>query len=475
MANSSRATPAQRWALAIASVGSFVVVLDLLVVATALTSIRRDLGATVEQLEWTLNAYTLTFAVLMMTAAGLGDRFGRRRGYAAGFALFALASAACALAPDIGWLIAARAVQGVGAAAVMPLALALLNSAFPPERRGWAVGIFGGVTGLGALLGPVVGGLVTQGLSWQWIFWLNVPIAAVTIVLVLARTQEAYGPAARLDLRGVLLVSGAVLGVAWALMRGNPAGWASAEVLAALAAGLLLAVAFVAWEMRAPAPMLPMRLFASRAFSAGSIGIFTLNASISGAIFMVAQFLQTVLGQGPLDAGLQMLPWGVAPFLLTPFAGALIDRVGARPLAVTGLACAAVGLSWIALLSGPATPYLPLVAPLVLIGIGMALSMPALTKSVVSAVAPADIGKASGSFSTVRQLGGAFGVAAVVAVFAATGSYSSPVTFSAGFVAATATTAVLALAGAVASLALPARTVAPLVDPGLDRAAQRVR
>jgi len=462
MATSSRATPEQRWALALASVGSFVVVLDLLVVATALTSIRRDLGATIEQLEWTLNAYTLTFAVLMMTAAGLGDRFGRRRGYAVGFGLFALASAACALAPDIGWLIAARAVQGVGAATVMPLALALLNSAFPPERRGWAVGIYGGVTGLAALLGPVVGGLVTQGLSWQWIFWLNVPIAAVAIVLVLARTRETFGPPARLDLRGVLLVSGAVLGLVWALMRGNPAGWASAEVLGALAAGLLLGAAFVAWELRAPAPMLPMRLFSSGAFSAGSIGIFALNASVSGAIFMVAQFLQTVLGQGPLGAGLQMLPWGVAPFLLTPFAGALIDRVGARPLAVGGLGCAAVGLGWIALLSGPATPYLALVAPLVLIGVGMALSMPALTKSVVGAVAPADIGKASGSFSTVRQLGGAFGVAAVVAVFAATGSYSSPSAFSAGFVAATATTAVLALAGAAAALALPARKVVPL-------------
>lgn len=450
-------TPAQRWVLGLAATGSFVVVLDLLVVATALSSIRRDLGASIEQLEWTVNAYTLSFAVLLMTAAGIGDRFGRRRTFAAGFALFAVASAACALAPDIGWLIAARAVQGVGAAAIMPLALALLNAAFPPERRGWAVGIFGGVTGLAALVGPLVGGIVTEGLSWEWIFWINVPVAVAAVWLGYTRLSESFGPRSALDGRGVVLVTGAALGLVWGLMRGNGAGWASTEIVTAFAIGGGMAVAFVAWELRAPAPMLPMRLFRSPAFSAGNSSIFLINGAITGAIFLMAQFLQVVLGQGPLGSGLQLLPWGIAPFLLTPIAGALVDRIGARPLVVTGTGLMALGLATIAVLAGPLVPYAALVAPLVIIGTGMALAVPALTKSVVSSVAPQDIGKASGAFSTVRQLGGAFGVASVVAVFAATGGYGSAEAFSAGFGPAIGVAAALALGAGVAGTVLPRR------------------
>ncbi|MFC4945583.1 DHA2 family efflux MFS transporter permease subunit [Pseudonocardia sp. GCM10023141] len=451
-------TPAQRWVLALASVGSFIVVLDLLVVSTALTAIRADLGASIEQLEWTINAYTVAFAVLLMTAAGLGDRFGRRKSYAVGLGLFALASAACALAPDVGWLIAARTVQGMGAAAIMPLALALLNVAFAPQQRGWAVGVFGGVTGLGALLGPVVGGLVTQGLRWEWIFWLNVPIVAAAIPLVLTRTEESVGPRTPLDVRGVLLVTGAVFGLVWALMRGNSAGWRSPEALASWVIGAALGVAFVAWERRAPAPMLPMRLFRSPAFAAGNAGIFLVNAAITGAIFLMAQFLQTALGQGPLDSGLQLLPWGVAPFLLTPIAGAMINRIGARTLAACGTALMAIGLGWVALIAAPSLGYGALVAPLVLIGTGMALAVPALTRSAVSSVEPPDIAAASGTFSTLRQLGGAFGVAAVAAVFAATGNYTSPQAFTAGFAPAMGVTAVLVLVGIGTALGLPRRS-----------------
>ncbi len=281
---------AQGWTLALASVASFMVVLDLLVVATALSTIHRDLGASIEQLEWTLNAYTLTFAVLLMTAAALGDRFGRRRLFAVGLGLFAAASAACALAPGVGWLIAARTVQGAGAAMVMPLALALLNTAFPPQRRGWAMGIFGGVTGLAAMVGPVVGGAITQGIAWPWIFWINVPIALLAIPLVLFRVEESYGPRVALDIPGLALGTGAALGLVWGLVRGNSAGWGSPEVVAALAAGALLGPAFVAWELRARAPLLPMRLFRSRAFSAGNAAIFFLNASLTGAVFFMAQF-----------------------------------------------------------------------------------------------------------------------------------------------------------------------------------------
>ena len=461
--NPQRPTPAQRWVLALSSVASFMVVLDMLVVATALSAIQRDLGASLEDLEWTVNAYTLSFAVLLMTGAALGDRYGRRRMFAAGLGLFAAASAACALSTSTGALIAARTVQGAGAAMIMPLALGLLNGAFPPERRGWATGIYGSVTGLSAMLGPVVGGAITQGIAWQWIFWLNVPIGLIAIPFVLGRIRESRGPAADLDLPGLALAAGAALGVMWGLVRGNSAGWGSAETLSTLAAGVLLAVAFVAWELRARAPMLPMRLFRSRSFSAGNVSIFFLNATLTGAIFFTAQFYQVAAGEGPLGAGLRLLPWGIAPFLIAPRAGALADRIGERPLIVYGTLLLGIGMGWLALVAGPSAPYLEMVAPMTIGGIGFSLALPAVTKSVVSLVAPRDIGKASGTYSTTRQLGGAFGVAILGAVFAATGGYASARAFSDGFGPAIGVSAILALAGVVAGIALPRRRPTPVV------------
>jgi EmrB/QacA subfamily drug resistance transporter len=450
-------SPAQRWALGLASAASFMVVLDLLVVATALSTIQRDLGASIGALEWTINAYTLSFAVLLMTAAALGNRFGRRRLLAAGLGLFAAASAACALAPSVGWLIAARAVQGVGAAMIMPLALALLNSAFPPQRRGWAMGIFGAVSGLAVTVGPVLGGAVTQEIAWPWIFWLNVPVGLAAIPLVLTRLPESRGPAAALDLPGLGLGAAAALGLVWGLVQGNSAGWGAPSVLAPLAAGALLGAAFVARERRARAPMLPLRLFRSRAFSAGGAVIFLLSASVTGSVFFMAQFQQAGLGQGPLAAGLRLLPWGIPPLLLAPRAGTLADRLGGRPLIVAGLLLQAGGLAWIAVLARPGLAYAPIVAPMLVSGTGLAMALPAVTKSVVSSVAPGDIGTASGAFSTLRQLGGAFGVAILAAVFAAAGGYASARAFSDGFAPAIAVAAALALAGAAAGLALPGR------------------
>jgi EmrB/QacA subfamily drug resistance transporter len=447
----------QTWVLALAATASFMVVLDLLVVSTALSTIRRDLGASVEQLEWTVNAYTLSFAVLLMTASALGDRFGRRRVFAFGLGLFAAASAACALAPNVGALIAARAVQGAGAAVILPLALAQLNTAFPPERRGWAMGIYGGATGLAALLGPVVGGAITQGISWEWIFWINVPIALLAIPLVLARVPESFGPPAGFDFRGLALVSGAALGLVWGLVRGNAAGWGSAEVISPLVGGAALAVGFVVAELRAPAPMLPMRLFRSRAFSAGNAVIFFLNAALTGGVYLMAQFQQVALGHRPLAAGLGMLPWGIAPFLIGPRAGAIVDRIGERPLILGGLVLMAAGLGWIALVAGAHMPYAELIAPMSIAGVGFSMALPAVTKAVVGGVAMQDIGKASGAFSTMRQLGGAFGVAILVAVFAGAGGYGSAQAFSDGFVPAIGVAAALALLGAVAAGLLPRR------------------
>jgi EmrB/QacA subfamily drug resistance transporter len=454
-------TAEQRWVLGLASLASFIVILDVMVVATALTTLRHHLGASLADLEWTVNAYTLSFAVLLMTAAALGNRLGRRRVFAAGLALFAVSSAACALAPDVAALIAARAVQGAGAATIMPMALALLNAAFPPARRGWAIGIYGGVTALAAVAGPVLGGAVTQGLGWQWIFWVNVPVALAAIPLVLTRISEATGSGGTLDLPGLALVTAAALGLVWGLVQGNTAGWGSAEVIGPLAGGAGAGIAFAAWERRAARPMLPMRLFRSSAFSAGNVAIFAINASLTGVIFLMPQFQQVVAGQDPLGAGLRLLPWGIAPFLIGPRAGALADRIGERVLVVTGSLLMAAGVAWIAAVAGPGTGYLPLIAPMTIVGAGLALAIPAVTRSVTSTVPPADIGAASGAFATMRQLGGAFGVAVLGAVFAATGSYATPAAFSHGFAVAFGAAVGFALAGAAAGAILPGRENRP--------------
>ncbi len=445
------------WVLIVASVASLMVALDALVVTTALPTIRVHLGASIEELEWTVNAYTLSFAVLLLTGAALGDRFGRRRMFAAGLVLFSVASGACALAPNVGVLIGARAVQGAGAALVMPLGMTLLSAAYRPEHRARALGIFSGITGLAVLAGPVIGGAITQGIAWQWIFWINVPIGLLTIPVVLRRVDESYGSRANPDVAGLALVTGAALGLVWALVRGNSAGWGSIEVLGALVVGAVFAVAFLLWERRAVAPMLPMGMFASRPFSSGNAAIFFLAAALYGAVFFMAQFLQTVQHHGPLDAGVRLLPWTATLFVVAPITGARISRVGERRFAVAGLLLQAAGMGWIALIAGPDVAYWRLVAPLAIAGCGVSMAMPALQNAVVSAVAPASIGKASGAFNTMRQLGGVFGIAILVAVFTGSGGYGSPQLFSDGFTSAIGTASALSLLGAVAGLGLPGR------------------
>ena len=460
------------WVLALTAVASLMVALDALVVTTALSAIRVDLHASIEELEWTVNAYALSFAVLLMSAAAVGDRFGRRRWFVAGIGLFTAASAACALAPGVGWLIVARAVQGAGAALVMPLGLALLSAAFPPERRAAALGLFSGVTGLAVLGGPVVGGAITQGIAWEWIFWLNVPIGLVLAPLALRRMGESFGPPARLDVPGLALVTGGALGLVWGLVRGNAAGWGSAEVLGALGAGLALVAGFVAWERRAPEPMLPLGLFRARAFAAGNAAVFFMFAALFGAVFFMAQFLQTAQGHGPLDAGVRLLPWTATLFVVAPLAGARVSRFGERPFIAGGLLLQAVGMTWIALIAEPSVSYGRLVAPLVLAGAGVSMAMPAAQSAVVGAVAREQIGRASATFNALRQLGGAFGVAILVAVFAAAGDYASPQAFADGFAPAIGVSAALSLAGAVAGAALPAWR--PEAAPAPELSAQRV-
>jgi EmrB/QacA subfamily drug resistance transporter len=452
---------ATRWVVVLTAIGSLMAALDTLVVSTALSTIRLDLGASVEQLEWTVNAYNLSFAVLLMTGAALGDRYGRRNLYALGLGLFAAASAVCALAPDVSWLIGARAVQGAGSALLMPLGLALLSAAFPPERRGAAIGIFSAITGLAVASGPLVGGAVVQGLAWEWIFWINVPIAVVAIPLVLTRMKESRGADSSLDIPGLALVTGGALGLVWALVRGNQAGWDSPEVLGSLVLGALLVAAFVAWELRAREPMLPMGFFRSRAFSAGNAAIFMTFASLFGAVFFYAQLLQTGLGYDPLGAGLRLMPWTATFLTVAPVAGALVDRFGERPFMVAGLSLQAVGMAWLALIVEPGMAYSEMLAPLIVGGVGVSMAIPAAQNSVLGSVGEHALGKAAGTNSMMRELGGVFGIALVVAVFAGAGSYASAQAFVDGFSPAMLVAAGLALAGAAAGLALPGRRTGP--------------
>ena len=450
-------TGAQRWTLALTSVASLMVVLDVLVVTTALDRIRLDLGASMAELEWTITAFTLSFAVLLLPASALGDRLGRRRMFVSGVAVFTTASAACALAPGTGALIAARAVQGVGAALIMPHAMALLGVAFPGRQRARALGLFSSITGLGTVGGPVAGGAITQGLDWHWIFWVNVPIGVLLVPLARIRMTESTGPARRLDLAGLGLVTGGAFGLVWGLVRGNAVGWSSAETVGALAGGAVLAVGFVVWESRAAAPLLPMRFFRTPAFAAGNASGFLLYATTVGVTFLLTQYLQAALGYSPLGTGLRLIPWTMTLVVVGPLAGALVPRAGERTLLVGGLALVAVAMGWITLLVGPDLSYPALIPPLILGSCGLSSAMPAAQYAVLGAVPPPSVGTASGVFNTQRQLGGTFGVAILSAVFAAEGGYGSARTFSDGFRPAMAVGTALAVGAAIAGWWTPRR------------------
>jgi EmrB/QacA subfamily drug resistance transporter len=463
------------WTFVITSVALFMVTLDNLVVTMALPRIRLDLGASIEDLEWTVNAYTLTFAVLLLTGAALGDRFGRRRLFAIGLGIFTVASAAAALAPNVESLIAARAVQGLGGAIITPLTLTILSAAVPASKRGLALGAWGGIGGLGVALGPVVGGAVVQGLSWQWIFWLNVPIGLLLVPLAARRLTQTFGPDSRLDLRGLGLVSVGLLGIVWGLVRGNAVGWASLEILGTLAVGVAFLAAFVLWELRAPAPMLPMRYFRNRTFAATNVASLFMFFGMFGSIFLLAQFLQVVQGYSPLSAGVRTLPWTAMPIFIAPLAGALSDRIGGRPLMAVGLAMQAIGLSWLAAISSPTVPYGDLVPAFVVSGIGMALFFAPVANVVLSSVRRDEEGKASGTNNAIRELGGVFGVAVLASVFSRYGGYETPATYVDGLVPAVWVGAAVVAAGAAAALVMPRRRrAAEVVAVDDERAAVAV-
>lgn len=424
------------WALVITGIASFMAALDNLVVTTALPAIRTDLGGKLEDLEWTVNAYTLTFAVLLMFGAALGDRFGRRRLFIVGLAIFTGASAAAALSPGIDALIAARAVQGVGAAIMMPLTLTLLTAAVPAARRGMALGIYGAVTGLAVASGPLIGGSLTEHISWQWIFWLNVPIGLALIPLARLRLAESTAPASRLDIPGTLLISGGLFGIVYALVNANAEGWTSAPVLTSLIAGIALVGGFVHHGFHNANPMLPMRLFRDRGFLGINVASLLMFLGMFGSIFLLSQFLQGVVGYSPTEAGLRMLPWTGMPMIVAPIAGILSDRIGGRPVVAAGLALQALGLGWFAAILSTDVSYAAQLPPLILSGIGMALYFAPAANVLMSTVTPADQGKASGANNALREVGGALGVAVLASVFSAQGGYETPQAFTDGTIPA---------------------------------------
>ncbi|HEY1366513.1 MAG TPA: MFS transporter [Gaiellaceae bacterium] len=459
------------WTFAITSLALFMVTLDNLVVSTALPVIRHELHASISQLEWTVNAYTLTFAVLLLTGAALGDRFGRRRMFAIGIGIFTLGSAAAALAPSANALDLARALQGVGGAIVTPLTLTILSASVPKERRGLALGAWGGIGGLAVALGPLVGGAVVQGISWQWIFWLNVPIGLVLAPLALSRLDESYGSDRRLDLPGLGLASAGLFGLVWGLVRGNPLGWTSPEIVGALTVGVVLLALFVLRELRAEAPMLPLRFFRNRTFTLANVASLFMYFGMFGAVFLLVQFFQTVQGYSPLDAGLRVLPWTAMPIFVAPIAGALSDRIGGHRLMGLGLALQAAGLAWIASASSPTVSYWDLVVPFAMSGIGMGLFFAPVANVVLSAVKPSEEGKASGANNAIRELGGVFGVAVLASIFSHYGGYQSGQAFVDGMTPAVYVGAGIVALGSLAALAIPRRQRAERASqPALEAA-----
>jgi EmrB/QacA subfamily drug resistance transporter len=445
------------WTVAVTGIALFMTALDSLVVGVALHSIRLDVGGSIEALEWTVNAYTLAFAVLLITGAALGDRFGRRRIFILGVGIFTAASVLAAIAPSSGALVVARALQGTGAALLTPLTLTLISEAFPPERRATALGIWGGITGLGVAIGPFIGGAVVEGLAWQWIFWINVPIGMTLIPLAARVLGESHGPDPRLDLRGLTLASIGLFALTFGVIRSAALGWTSATVLASLGTGSAVLAAFVRWELRAPAPMLPMQFFHSRGFTAANGLSFAMFFGAFGAIFLISQYFQTAQGLGPFEAGTRTLPWTAMPMIVAPITGVLVTRVGARPVMAAGLALQATGIAWIGAAVEPATAFVDLIGPFALAGIGMALVFAMAPEAVLACVHPSEAGKASGATNAIREVGAVMGVAVLASVFAANGGYESPRAFTDGVTAALPIAVVVLAAGALLALLTPGR------------------
>jgi EmrB/QacA subfamily drug resistance transporter len=435
--------------LAVASIAAFMTSIDMMVVTTALPALRRSLGGDVGALEWTVNAYLLAFACLLLTGSGLGDRFGRRRTFTVGLAGFTASSAAAALAPNMGALVAARAAQGAAAALILPLTLTMISEAFPEQSRGRAIGIWGGVTGLGGVLGPVLGAGMVQAIGWQWIFWINVPIAAALIPAGLRFVTETFGVAKPLDTLGLLLSSSGFLAISWGLVQASAHPVGSATVLAPVAGGLVLLGCFLSWERTAPHPMLPLTIFRNARFNIANTVSFCIYGSLCGAVFLTSQYFQIAQHHSPIGAALRFIPWPLPTIIVAPLAGSLATKYGNRRFMAAGMAIQALALAWFAAVAHADTPYVELCPPLVVSGIAIGMVFPAFAGEVVASVHPDQMGIASGTNATIRELGGVFGVALAALVFASPVAYTTTDGFITGFVHAIWACAALTALGAV--------------------------
>jgi EmrB/QacA subfamily drug resistance transporter len=459
-ATATARSPRAIWTLVLAPLGVFLTSLDIVVVATALPVLRTDLGASLADLEWTINAYNLVFACLMLTGAALGDRFGRRRMFMVGLVIFSLSSAAAAMSTTAEALILARVVQGAGAAIVLPLTLVLIINAFPEGKRGAAIGIWGAVSGLGVAAGPVVGGAITEGISWQWIFWVNVPVGLAVAALSALLLRESRGPRPQLDIVGLFLIGIGLFSLTWAPARAPSVGWGTVEVIGALVVGTVFVIAFLAWERSgARYPMLPLGYFRSRGFSTSNGVAFIQQISVIGSLFIITQLLQIGMGYSPWEAGLRILVWNGTLMVTAPIAGALADRFGNRPFMVLGMAMQAGGLAWLATVVTLGVDYSSLVLPLIIAGVGISAVMPTVANEVSTSVPLQDVGVAAGVNSALRELGAVFGVAIIALVFASFGSYASPQSFIDGFVPAMWVAAGVALVGIIPAVLAPAKKV----------------
>lgn len=422
----------QRWTLILGSLASFMVGLDALIVTTALPTFQETFHSSTDGLSWTINAFTLAFATTILTGATLGERFGRRLVFVLGLALFCLGSAACALSSSMGMLIAARVFQGVGGGIAVPLTLALITAATPPRERGRALGIWGACTGVAVAAAPLIGGILIQRLSWHWIFWINVPLGAVVIIMALRRIEPSQGEGRSVDIGGLILSTAGVFGVVEALVRGQSVGWTSVTVLIGLIGGVLALTAFVAYQARVREPMMPMRLFRNRSFTGGCIAFFVLWIGLYGPAFLMSQYLQLALHNDPLGVGIRFLPWTGLTILVSPLAGRLSDRIGDVALVITGLLLQAAAFLALGFLVASTTGYGTVVVPLILAGIGVGTAFPTVTSALMRSVSPLDAGVASGVGNTFRQVGGVFGVAIATVLFSANGSYGGRAHFVSG-------------------------------------------
>jgi EmrB/QacA subfamily drug resistance transporter len=453
----ARSQPRLGWVLGLTSTAYFMVVIDMAVVITALPRMQRDLKVGPSSLQWTLNAYGIAFAAGIITAAALGDRFGRRRIFNIGLALFTAASAACALSLNASELIAARTVQGLGGAIVLPLSLTILTTAFPPQRRAMIVGVYGGLAGLAVASGPLIGGGITEGIGWHWIFWINVPIGIVALALGLRLLPESHGASERFDLVGVALVTGGVVALVWALVRANQSGWASAEIVSTLAAGALLLLLFVGWEGRRADPMIPLRFFRNQTFAAGNVTSFLMSGAIFAAAYFITQEFQFARGYSPVSAGLRLLPFFATPMLISPLAGAVAGKVGLRPVMVLGLTLQAAGFAWVCFRGGLGTSWVELTLALLVAGIGVSMALPTVPTAILGAVAPNEMGKASGISYMTQQLGRVFAIAIGTSVFTAYGHLGTPASVTDGFKPALAACTVFAVLAALTATGITAR------------------